>query len=155
MAKKRIVKTYTDTSASGDRTPIEGYRYFLRVDLVSIKAEEKADLTGKTSEYYIKCGGKGIFKMANRCPNLGTINLELNEVFKPTDGMTIFSGFYEKKGGGTVELPFAVYDQDLGKDQLLVETMLSITLGQSREFLAFQENGVKVKIAVSAKRTRY
>lgn len=155
MTKKRVVKTYRDTSASGDRSPITGHRYFLRVDLVSMKAEEKRDITGKTTEFYIKCGGKGAFKMANRCPNLGTINLERNEVFKPTDGLTIFSGFYEKKGGGTVELPFEIYDQDLGKDDKLVDTVLSITLGQSREYLAFNEKGVKVKIALSANRTRY
>lgn len=155
MGRKRVVKTYKDTSASGDRTPIEGNRYFVLVELVSIKAEEEADSMGRTSEFYIKCGGRGALNIANRTPNEGTINLDLNEVFIPNERLTLYSQFIDKKGGGVVEIPFSVHDQDVGKDDTLIDTRLSVTLGQNRDYLSFLEKGAKVKIAVSANQTRY
>ncbi|MCH8905956.1 MAG: hypothetical protein IH840_02615 [Candidatus Heimdallarchaeota archaeon] len=150
MGRKRIVKTYKDTRAKGDRSRIEGHRYLVRVDLVSIKMEKEADSVGATSEIYIHCPGR-----FSRTPNEGTFNIERNEVFKPTGGITVYSRMREKKGGETVEISFKVFDQDLGRDDKLVDTKLSITLGQSKEYISFIENGVKVKISVAANHSRF
>jgi len=155
MGRKRVVKTYNDTSASGDRTPIKGDRYFVRVELVSLKMEDTADAMGRTSELYMKTGGKGLFKFDQRTPNVGTINLDLNENFTSNERLTLYSAFIDKKGGGSIEIPFKVYDQDLGKDDKLVDTQLSVSLGQNTEYQSFLENGVKIKIGVSANETRY
>lgn len=155
MARKRIVKTYSDTSAKGERTPIEDDRYFVKIDLVSVKMEERADLVG-TSEIYFKCGGKGLFRSDRRTPDLGTINLELNEVFVPDDRLTLYSAFIDQKGGGSIEIPFDVMERDIGKkDSKLIDTQISINLGSSMEYYSFLENGVKVKIGASAIRSRY
>ena len=155
MGRKRIVKTYNDTSASGDRTPIEGHRYFVRMELVSLKIEEKADAVGMTSELYFKSGGKGLLKFDQRTPTLGTIHLDLNENFTSNERLTLYSAFIEDKDGGSIEIPFKVYDQDMGKDDKLIDTQIAITLGANTEYFSFLEQGVKVKIGVSANRTRF
>ncbi|MHA2275422.1 MAG: hypothetical protein ACXAC2_06635 [Candidatus Kariarchaeaceae archaeon] len=152
MARKRIVKTYKDTKAKGDRTVIEGHRYFVRVDLVSLKVEKEADGVGASSEIYIEMGGRVV---KNRSPNGGTWNIERNEVFKPTGNITLYSEMKEKKKGGTLELPFKVFDQDKLKDDKLVDTKLSVQLGQSKDYLSFTENGIKVKVSVAANRSRF
>ncbi len=153
MARKRIVKTYRDTRAKGETKRIEGNRYFIVVELVSLKVEEEADKMGRTSEIYLQCGRTKMQRV--RTPSSGTINLDRNEVFKPTDGLSLYSQFVDKKGGGTLEIPFRVFDQDLGKDDKLVDTQLTVKLGQSGEYLSFSEGGVKVKVKVSGNRTRF
>ncbi|MHA2033022.1 MAG: hypothetical protein ACW99A_04990 [Candidatus Kariarchaeaceae archaeon] len=150
MARKRIVKTYKDTKASGDRTKIEGHRYFIKIDLVSIKIEKEADGVGASSEIYVHCPGR-----FSRSPNEGSFHIERNEVFKPTGGLTLYSEMKEKKGGQSLEIPFKVFDQDMGKDDKLVDTKLAVTLGQTKEYISFTENGVKVKISVAANHSRF
>ncbi len=153
MSKRRVVKTYSNTRAKGEKYTIEGNRFFVKVELVSIKVIEEADKIGRTSEIYLECG-KSRMK-ANRIPTFGEIHLDRNEVFKPRGGITLYTAFIEKEGGGTVEIPFKVREQDIGKDDTLVNTTLSVNLGQSLEYLAFEENGLKVKISVSANKTKY
>lgn len=150
MARKRIVKTYRDTKAKGDRTLIEGHRYFVKINLVSIKMEKEADAIGASSEIYIHCPGR-----FSRSPNEGTFHIERNEVFKPTGGLTLYSEMKEKKGGASLEISFKLFDQDFGKDDKLVDTTLAITLGQTKQYLSFSENGVKVKISVAANHSRF
>ncbi len=152
MGRKRVVKTYTDTSAKGDRTPIEGWRYFVHISLVSIKVEEETDHIGRTSEIYIEMGSR---LRSKRTPDHGEIEIDRNEVFKPSDGLSLYSEFIEKKDGGSIEVPFRVYDKDLGKDDKLIDVKLTIKLGQGKEYESFGGNGVKAKLAISANRTRF
>ena len=155
MARKRVVKTYSDTSAKGDRTPIEGNRYFVRVELVSVKIEERTDVLGRTTELFFRVGGQGALERARRTPDEGTINVEINEVFKPKDGLTLYTEFVEAKGGKSIEIPFRVIDEDPGINEPLVNTKLSVNLGADKDYLSFREKGVKVKIGISANKTRY
>lgn len=151
MARKqtRRVTTYQSTRAKGEQsTPITDDRYFIKVDLVSCKVEESADVASRSSEVYFKTERK-------RIPNKGYAKIEINEVFTPTDGITLYSEFIEKKGGGSKVLKFQVFDRDIGSDDELIDEKISVVLGQSREYLAFSNGGLKVKIAVSAKKTRY
>lgn len=155
MGRRTIKKTYKNTSAKGDRTAIEGNRFFVRIELVSIKMLEEADKLGRTSEIYFKVGGKGLLRVKQRVPVKGTIYLDRNEVFKPTDGLTLYADFVEDKDGGTVEVPLKIYDQDAVKDDLLMSTQIGISLGQGKEYLSFDEGGVKIKVSAAANRTRY
>lgn len=152
MGRKRIVKTYRDTRAKGDRSAIEGHRYFVRVNLVSIKVEKEADSIGASSEIYIEMGGRIV---KNRTPNGGTWHIERNEVFKPTGGLTLYSEMKEKKKGGTVQVNLKVFDQDFGKDDKLIDTKLTIQLGQSKDYLSFTENGIKVKVSIAGNKSRF
>ena len=154
MARKRIVKTYKDTRARGQTKAIEGHRYFIKIDLVSVKMEESADLLSRTTEVYFKCD-KGITKKEVRAPSQGTINIERNEVFKPTGGLTLYSEFKKKKDGGTVTVTFQAWDKDPSRDENIMSEKISINLGQSTEYLLFDKGGMRVKIGVSANKTRF
>lgn len=155
MARKRVVRTYTDTRAKGDRTPIKGNRFFLRVDLVSLKVEEQTDFGfDRTAEVYMRVGGS-LIERSRRTPVEGVIKIEINEVFKPRDGLNLYSDFIEDDDGKSVDLNFRVFDKDATIDDHLVSTKLSITLGQDRDYLSFRENGIKIKIALSANPTRF
>ncbi len=148
MARKRVVKTYKDTRAKGDRAKIEGNRYFLLVELISAKVEEEADAIGRISEIYFKIN-------RTRCPNKGVINLERNEVFKPQNGLTLYSEFKEVKKDKDHHIRLRVFDQDISKDDELIDEKVNFKFGQSREYYAFAKNGIRVKIAISALKTRY
>ncbi|RMG43240.1 MAG: hypothetical protein D6732_00275 [Methanobacteriota archaeon] len=153
MSKRRIVKTYSNTRAKGERYDIEGNRYFVKVELVSIKMLEEADALGRTSEIYLECGKSKM--ISKRFPTKGEIHLDRNEVFKPRGRITLYTEVAESDKGGSIEIPFKVKDKDFGKDETLIDTTLSVTLGQTQEFLAFEENGVKVKISIAGNKTRY
>ena len=151
MGRKVVKRTYKDTRAKGEKRYIEGNRYMVRIDLVSIKPVEKQDL-GLTAEFYFKVG---TMRHRVRTPAKGTINLKLNEVFKPQDPITLYLMMIEKKGGGVIEIPFHMYERDVGRDDEIVETKLSVNLGQSGEYEFFEERGVRVKIKISANRTNW
>ncbi len=153
MSKRRIVKTYSNTRAKGERYDVEGNRYFVKVELVSIKMLEEADAIGRTSEIYLECGKSRM--RSNRFPAKGEIHLERNEVFKPRGRITLYTEIVESDKGGSVEIPFKVKEQDLGKDETLVDTTLSVTLGQTQEYVAFEEGGVKVKLSIAGNKTRF
>ena len=157
MARKRIVKTYRDTSAAGDKTRITGNRYFIRLSLTSIKVERSGDLLSRSSEIYFKCGAGGkLGKLSpQRMPQKGTINIERNEVFKATPAISRYTEFKDQKGGGTIEIPLKVYERDIGADDKLIDTEISVTLGQTNKFLSFSEKGIKIKVSASAKITRF
>ena len=149
MARKRVVKTYSDTRAKGERKAIEGDRYFVRVELVSAKVTESSDsFLSRKSQIYFKCDRK-------RVPNRGFIEIEINEVFKPTGKLTLYSYFKHKKGGGTDTIRFKAFDHDALKDDELIDEKISVVLGQSRDYLMLDKNGLRVKIEVSAKKTRF
>lgn len=149
MARKRVVRTYSDTRARGERKAIEGDRYFVRVELVSAKVTKSSDgFLSRKSQIYFKTDRK-------RVPNKGTIDIEINEVFKPTGKLTLYTHFKKKKGGGSDSMRFKIFDHDLIGDDELIDEKISVVLGQSREYLVFDKNGIRVKIEVSAKKTRF
>ena len=57
--------------------------------------------------------------------------------------------------GGTIEIPLKVYERDIGADDKLIDTQISVTLGQTNKFLSFTEKGIKIKVSASAKITRF
>ena len=153
MGRRVVKKVYKDTSAPGERDKIEGNRFFVRIDLVSIKAAEKADMVGREYEYYFEVGPR---LHRQRTPTKGTIHVERNEVFKANPYMTLYSEFIEDDSMKTLEIPFKVRERDpLKRDDFIVDTKLSVQLGASKDFMVFKEGGAKIKIAVSAIRTRF
>ncbi len=153
MGRRVIKKTYKDTYAAGQRDRIEEDRYLLRIDLVSIKAIEESDLIGRDSEFYFEIGPR-LYRQ--RTPTRGTIHLQLNEVFKPNPSLTLYTQAIESKDPKTIEIPFVMRERDPAKkDDTIIKTKVSVPLGSNREYLVFKEKGAKVKIAISAPRTRY
>lgn len=149
MARKRVVRTYSDTRAKGEKKAIEGDRYFVRVELVSAKVLKSADtILSRKSQIYFKTDRK-------RVPNRGTIDIEINEVFKPTGKLTLYTYFKKSKGGGTDTVRFKAWDHDLIGDDELIDEKISIVLGQSRDYIVFDKNGLRVKLEISAKKTRF
>ncbi|MDH5402987.1 MAG: hypothetical protein OEY49_10890 [Candidatus Heimdallarchaeota archaeon] len=149
---KRVVRRYKDTSAKGDSSKIEGNRHFIRVDLVSLKMEERTEI-GLRSEIFFRTG-KTKLKRGTRSPSNGSIYIEKNEVFKPAGGLNLYSEFIDQEDGDVV-INFQIFENDVGKDDEILETKLNIKIGQNKDYLSFSENGAKIKIAVSGKKTRF
>ncbi len=154
MGRRTIKKTYKNTYARGqkDKSEFKG-RYFIQIELVSIKVLEDKDLFGNESELYFKVGR--IPNSRHRVPQKGTINLEKNEVFKPTEGLTLYTEFKHAPDGGIVEIPFDLFERDPIKgDDHIINTKISIPLGTS-DYQILTEKSVKIKIKLSALETRY
>ncbi|MHA1302379.1 MAG: hypothetical protein ACTSQE_02695 [Candidatus Heimdallarchaeaceae archaeon] len=154
MGRKVIKKTYKDTYARGqkDKSEFKG-RYFITIELVSLKVLEDRDLFGNESELYFKVGH--IPNHRHRVPQKGTINLEKNEVFKPAEGLTLYTEFKHSPEGGTVTIPFDLYERDpIKDDDHIINTKISIPLGSS-DYLVLTEKSVKIKLKISALETRY
>ncbi|UJG42950.1 MAG: hypothetical protein K9W46_11300 [Candidatus Heimdallarchaeum endolithica] len=153
MGRKTIKRTYKDTYARGqvDKSEFQG-RYFIKIELVSLKVLEDKDMLGNESEFYFKVG-KRLHK--HRIPQKGTINLEKNEVFQPTDGLTLYTQFIHKPERGTIMVPFHLRERDpLKVDDHIIRTKLSIPLGSS-DYIVLVEKSVKIKLKISALETRY
>ncbi len=153
MGKKVIKKTYKDTYAAGFKERIEENRFMIRIDLVSMKVLEDIDLLGKHSEIYFKMGG---FLHKRRFPDKGVFKLEKNESYVPKEPLNLYTWIVEGDPGKKIEVPFKVFDRDrLRPDQKLISTKLDITLGQGGDYVAFQQNKIKLKLYISANKISY
>jgi len=154
MGRRVVKRVYHSTYARGQRDKEEfGDRYMIKIELISIKVLEDRDLLGNESELYFRVGKYPSYR--HRVPQKGTINLEKNEVFKPSEPITLYLEFVESKSGGIVEVPFDVYERDpLKKDDHLINHKLSIPLNSSN-FQVITQKGLKIKIKLSALQTRF
>ena len=154
MGRRVVKKVYHNTYARGERDRSEfGDRYMVKIELVSIKVLEDKDILGNESELYFRVGKYPAYR--HRIPQKGTINLEKNEVFKPTEPITLYLEFTKSKSGGVIEVPFDVYERDpLKKDDHLINHDVSIPLNSS-DYQVITEKGIKIKIKTSALQTRY
>ncbi len=154
MGRRVVKKVYKNTYARGQRDTKEFKdRFLVRIELVSIKVLEDRDLLGNESEIYFRVGQRPHYSC--RIPNKGSINLEKNEVFKPPDGMTLYSEFKNAPRGGAIQVPFHIFERDPGKnDDKIVDHDLSVPLGSS-DYKVITQNSVKVKLKLSGLRTRY
>ncbi|MHA1686571.1 MAG: hypothetical protein ACTSYD_09230 [Candidatus Heimdallarchaeaceae archaeon] len=154
MGRRVIKKTYKSTYARGQRDTSEfGDRYFVKIELVSIKVLEDKDLVGNESEFYFRVGKYPNYR--HRVPQRGTINIEKNETFQITEPLTLYSEFSAHDSGGVIEIPFDMYERDpLKKDDHIINTRITIPLGSSN-YQVITEKNVKIKIKISALKTRY
>lgn len=154
MGRRIIKKTYKSTYAPGQRDTTEfGDRYFVRIELVSIKVLEDKDTIGNESEFYFRVGKYPNYR--HRVPQRGTINIEKNETFSTTEPITLYTEFRSFESGGVVEVPFDMYERDpLKKDDHIINTKIMIPLGSS-DYQIITEKDVKIKIKISALKTRY
>ena len=92
---------------------------------------------------------------SSRVPNKGTINLEKNEIYKPLEGLTLYTEFVDAPEGGVVNVPFHLFERDPGKnDDEIFEHDLAVPLGSS-DYKVITQNSVKVKLKLSGLRSRY
>ena len=154
MGRRVVKKVYKDTYARGQRDTKEFKdRYQVTVDLISLKVLEDRDLFGNESEIYFRVGQRPHY--STRVPNRGTLNLEKNEVYKPQNGMTLYSEFRTAPDGGVAQVPFHVFERDPGKnDDEVISHDLAVPLGSS-DYLVVTQNSIKVKLKLTGLRTRY
>ncbi len=154
MGRRVVKKVYKDTYARGQRDSKEFKdRYQVIVELISLKVLEDRDLLGNESELYFRVGKRPNY--SGRIPNRGTINLEKNEVYQPLNGLTLYTEFREAPEGGVVQVPFHVFERDPGKnDDIIIDNELAVPLGSS-DYKVITQNSVKVKLKLSALKTRY
>lgn len=154
MGRRVVKKVYKDTYARGQRDIKEFKdRYQIVVELVSLKVLEDRDLLGNESELYFRVGKRPHYSA--RIPNRGTFNLEKNEVYRPQNGLTLYSEFRTAPEGGVAQVPFHVFERDPGKnDDEIINHELAVPLGSS-DYLVVNQNSVKVKLKLTGLRTRY
>ncbi|MBA7511934.1 hypothetical protein ES705_03933 [subsurface metagenome] len=154
MGRRVVKKVYRDTYAAGQRDTKEfGDRYMVRIELISLKVLEDRDLFGNESELYFRVGRRP--RSSHRVPQKGTINIEKNEVFKPQEGLSLYTEFKKAPKGGLIEVPFHLFERDPGKnDDCIIDHELSIPLGSS-DYKIITQNSVKIKLKLSGIRTRY
>ncbi len=154
MGRRVVKKVYKDTYARGQRDTKEFKdRFQVKVELISIKVLEDRDLFGNESELYFRVGKRPNY--STRIPNRGTMNLEKNEIYQPLNGLTLYTEFRDAPKGGAVQVPFHVFERDPGKnDDIIIDHELSVPLGSS-DYKVITQNSIKVKLKLSALRTRY
>lgn len=154
MGRRVVKKVYKNTYARGQRDTKEfDDRYWVKVELVSLKVLEDRDLLGNESELYFRIGKRPHY--SSRVPNKGTINLEKNEVYKPQEGLTLYTEFVDAPEGGVVNVPFHLFERDPVKnDDEIFEHDLAVPLGSS-DYKVITQNSVKVKLKLSGLRSRY
>ncbi|MEE9409571.1 MAG: hypothetical protein V3V41_01435 [Candidatus Heimdallarchaeota archaeon] len=154
MGRRVVKKVYRNTYARGQRDIKEFKdRYFVKVELISLKVLEDRDLLGNESEIYFRVGQRPHY--STRVPNRGTMNLEKNEVFKPPEGLTLYSEFRHAPEGGVAQIPFYVFERDPAKnDDEIINHKLAVPLGSS-DYLVINQNAIKVKLKLVGLRTRY
>jgi len=105
------------------------------------------------SELYFRIGQRPHY--SSRIPNRGTINLEKNEVYKPQEGLTLYTEFVDAPDGGVVNVPFHLFERDPGKnDDEIIDHELAVPLGSS-DYKVITQSSVKVKLKISGLRSRY
>ncbi|MHA1198953.1 MAG: hypothetical protein ACTSQF_06330 [Candidatus Heimdallarchaeaceae archaeon] len=154
MGRRVVKKVYKDTYARGQRDTKEFEdRYQVKIELISLKVLEDRDLLGNESELYFRVGLRPNY--SGRIPNRGTINLEKNEVYKPPDGISLYTEFRDAPKGGVVQVPFHIFERDPFKnDDILVDHEIAIPLGSS-DYKVINQNSIKVKLKLSALKSRY
>ncbi len=153
MAPRVYVSRKRRTYAPGERDEIKENRYWVTIELLSLDVEKKHDIGGKTGEFYFEAGSR-LHKI--RMPVRGTINLEENETFMPRQkGFTLWNEFVETDTPKTIEIPLKLKEADIGKDKTLINEKIDVQLGVTGQNRVLRGEGVKVKIRVSAPKTRY
>ncbi|MHA1201974.1 MAG: hypothetical protein ACTSQ4_05575 [Candidatus Heimdallarchaeaceae archaeon] len=154
MGRRVVKKVYRNTYARGQRDDKEfDDRYIVKIELISIKVLEDRDLLGNESELYFRVGRRPAF--SGRIPNRGTINMEKNELWKPPEGLTLYTEFIKMSQGGVINVPFHLFERDPGKnDDEIISIDLSVPLGSS-DYQVITQNAVKIKLKLSGLKTRY
>ena len=81
--------------------------------------------------------------------------MEKNELWKPPEGLTLYTEFVTMSHGGVIGVPFHLFERDPGKnDDEIINIELSVPLGSS-DYQVITQNSVKIKLKLSGLKTRY
>ncbi|MBY8999500.1 MAG: hypothetical protein KGD64_01160 [Candidatus Heimdallarchaeota archaeon] len=154
MGRRVVKKVYRDTYARGQTDSKEfDDRFIVKLELISMKILEDRDLLGNESELYFRVGRRPAF--SGRIPNRGTINMEKNEIFKPLEGLTLYTEFVTMPQGGIISVPFHLFERDPVKnDDEIINIELSIPLGSS-DYKIITQNSIKLKLKLSGLKSRH
>ena len=152
-------KTYAKgQSFKQDQVGEEKERYFVSIELMSLKTTKDYDLFGWRGEFYIKVSGDKVFKA--RWPNKGEIKLQRNQEFTSKADMSLWSQFITVRADESIILPVKVILREkdpLQKDQTIAKQVFEIRLPQKTEYVILQDEdeNTKAKLRIQATRTRY
>jgi hypothetical protein len=159
---RRLYKLGRDTHAKGETFDMHdgetevNQRYQIIVSLLSLKTLRDYDW-GRGGEFYFKVKRRHKW---TRVPLIGTINLMENQIFTARQDFTLWIEFEELDPGDEkdIELDIELFERDIAKlDKKVFDTKLPIHLGSQTkyEILEDEKEHTKVKLKVSALRTRY
>ena len=152
-------KTYAkDQTFEQDQVGEEKERYFISIDLMSLKTLKDYDILGWRGEFYFKVDGPKVFKA--RWPNKGTVKLQRNQEFTSRADMSIWSQFktvrVDKPAVENIKVILREMDH-LKKDHTVAELDLQINLPSKTQYVIIQDDkeNTKAKLRIQASRTRY
>ncbi len=153
-------KTYAkDQSFEQDQVGEEKERYFISIELMSLKTMKDYDILGWRGEFYFKVDSEDkVFKA--RWPNKGEIKLQRNQEFTSKADMSIWSQFITVRADESIILPIKVILREkdpLQKDSNIAKQEFEIRLPQKTEYVILQDEkeNTKAKLRIQATRTRY
>ena len=152
-------KTYAkDQTFEQDQVGEEKERYFISIDLMSLKTLKDYDLLGWRGEFYFKVDGPKVFKA--RWPNKGTVKLQRNQEFTSRADMSLWSQFktvrVDKPAIENIKIILRERDH-LKKDYTVAELDLEIKLPSKTQYVILQDDKekTKAKLRIQASRSRY
>lgn len=152
-------KTYAkDQNFEQDNVGEEKERFFISIDLMSLKTLKDYDIMGWRGEFYFKIESEKLFKA--RWPNKGTVKLQRNQNFTSKADMSLWSQFKTVKAGAKaiIRIKIILREQDhLKKDSTVAEEEYEIVLPSKTRYDVLQDDKeqTKVKLRIQASRTRY
>jgi len=152
-------KTYAkDQTFEQDQVGEEKERYFISIDLMSLKTLKDYDILGWRGEFYFKVDGPKVFKA--RWPNKGTVKLQRNQEFTSRADMSLWSQFktvrVDKPALENIKVILRERDH-LKKDYTVAELDLEIMLPSKTQYVILQDDKekTKAKLRIQASRSRY
>jgi hypothetical protein len=152
-------KTYAkDQTFEQDQVGEEKERYFISIDLMSLKTLKDYDILGWRGEFYFKVDGPKVFKA--RWPNKGTVKLQRNQEFTSRADMSLWSQFktvrVDKPALENIKVILRERDH-LKKDYTVAELDLEVKLPSKTQYVILQDDKekTKAKLRIQASRSRY
>ncbi|MHA1729671.1 MAG: hypothetical protein ACTSWY_13220 [Promethearchaeota archaeon] len=147
-----------DQSFEQDNVGKEKERYFVSIELVSLKTLKDYDMFGRVGEFYFKIDGGKLFKA--RFPNKGVIKLQKNQGFTSKAEMSLWNEFITVRTGEKAIAKIEVILRELDhlkKDSTIAKEEYEIKLPSTTQYVILQDKdeNTKVKLRIQASRTRY
>ena len=147
-----------DQNFKQDNVGGEKERFFVSIELVSLKTLKDYDLLGVVGEFYFKIDGGKLFK--SRFPDKGEIKLQKNQSFTSKADLSLWSQFITVRTGkkSTVEIEVILREMDhLKKDTTIASKKFEIKLPSKTAYIILddEDENTKAKLRIQASKTRY
>jgi hypothetical protein len=149
-----------DESFDQDNVGEEKERFFVSIELVSLKTLKDYDIFGWVGEFYFKSDGEKNIPVKSRFPDAGVIKLAKNQNFTSRADMTLWSQFETIRVGEekTVPVTIELREKDhLKKDTVIAKETFEVELPHKTKYVILQDEDedTKAKLRIQSTRTRY